>query len=138
MIFGLPENIRDVGADPSKFTVSKGTVDALLAKVYATKSPANWDSVAYYCDQVIPQYSLVTKYSYLWDNNHKDNSEAIWELPFTVISAGDQVGNWAPSIWVGGSQGHTKAADGKNSTPRAMISSAPFCLKTIRSDSTIP
>lgn len=97
------KNTRDVGADPSKFTVNKGTADALLAKVYATKSPANWDSVAYYCDKVIPLYSLVTKYSYLWDNNHKNNSEAIWELPFDGYSAGDQVGNWAPSIWVGGS-----------------------------------
>ncbi|MDP4129680.1 MAG: RagB/SusD family nutrient uptake outer membrane protein [Bacteroidota bacterium] len=96
-------NVRDAGADPSKFIISKGTAEALLAKVYATMSPANWDSVAYYCDQVIPQYSMLAKYSDLWDNNHKNNSEAIWELPFDGYSAGDQVGNWAPSIWVGGS-----------------------------------
>ena len=88
MISGLPkDHVRDVGANPSKFIVSKGTVNALLAKVYATMSPANWDSVAYYCDQVIPNYTLLAKYSYLWDNNHKNNSESIWELPFDGYTA---------------------------------------------------
>ncbi len=95
----------DVDANPSKFIVSKGAANALLAKVYATRSPANWDSVAYYCDQVIPNYSLVTDYNFLWDNNHKNNSEAIWELTFDGYGAGDFIGNWAPSIFVGGSTG---------------------------------
>ncbi|HVY75676.1 MAG TPA: RagB/SusD family nutrient uptake outer membrane protein, partial [Puia sp.] len=99
------DNTRDVGADPSKFIVTKGTAMALLAKVWATKSPANWDSVAYYCDQVIPHYSLVSNFANLWDNNHKNNSEAIWEMNFDGYGAGDFVGNWAPSIWVGGSTG---------------------------------
>jgi hypothetical protein len=99
------DHVRDVGADPSKFTVSKGAVYALLAKVYATRSPANWDSVAYYCDQTIPHYSLLPDFSELWDNNHKNNSESIWELTYDGYGAGDQVGNWAPSIWVGGSTG---------------------------------
>jgi hypothetical protein len=97
--------VGDIGANPSKFIVSKGAVNAMLAKVYATRSPANWDSVAYYCDQVIPNYSMLSKFSYLWDNNHKDNSEAIWEMDFSGYGAGDEVGNWAPSIWVGGSEG---------------------------------
>jgi hypothetical protein len=99
------DNVRDAGADPSKFIVSKGAVNALLAKVYATKSPADWDSVAYYCDQVIPHYTLVPQFSQLWDNNHKNNSEAIWEINYDGYGSGDQVGNWAPSIWVGGSTG---------------------------------
>jgi hypothetical protein len=97
--------VRDIGADPSKWTVSKGAVNAMLAKVYATRSPANWDSVAYYCDQVIPNYSLVANFNDLWDNNHKDNSEAIWEINFFGYGAGDDIGNWAPSIFVGGSTG---------------------------------
>jgi hypothetical protein len=99
------DNVRDVGADPSKFIVSKGAVNALLAKVYATKSPADWDSVAYYCDQVIPHYTLVPQFGQLWDNDHKNNSEAIWEINYDGYGSGDQVGNWAPSIWVGGSTG---------------------------------
>ncbi|MEP6950186.1 MAG: RagB/SusD family nutrient uptake outer membrane protein [Ginsengibacter sp.] len=97
--------VKDIGADPSKWTVSKGAVNAMLAKIYATKSPANWDSVAFYCDQVIPNYSLVSNFNYLWDNNHKNNSEAIWEINFFGYGSNDFIGNWAPSIWVGGSTG---------------------------------
>lgn len=91
--------VGDVGADPSKFTVSKGAVNALLAKVYATKSPANWDSVAYYCDLVIPNYTLLSNYADLFDINHKNNSESIWELQYDGYSS--SVGNWIPSQFVG-------------------------------------
>jgi hypothetical protein len=92
-------NVANVGDDPSKFTVSKGAVAALLAKVYATKSPANWDSVAYYCDQVIPHYTLMANYADLWDINHKNNSESIWEIQYDGYNS--SVGNWIPSQFVG-------------------------------------
>ncbi|MBN9383088.1 MAG: RagB/SusD family nutrient uptake outer membrane protein [Chitinophagaceae bacterium] len=91
--------VGNVGDDPSKFTVSKGAVAALLAKVYATKTPANWDSVAYYCDQVIPHYTLLSNYADLWDINHKNNSESIWEIQYDGYSS--SVGNWVPSQFVG-------------------------------------
>lgn len=91
--------VGDPGADPSKFTVSKGAVNALLAKVYATMSPANWDSVAYYCDQAIPNYSLLPNYADLFDINHKNNSESIWELQYDGYSS--SVGNWIPSQFLG-------------------------------------
>jgi hypothetical protein len=78
--------------------VTKGAVNSILAKVYATKSPQNWDSVAYYCDQVIPDYALVSNYNYLWDNQHKNNSEAIWEFNYVGYSV---VGNWIPSQFIG-------------------------------------
>jgi hypothetical protein len=93
--------VGDVNADASKFIVSKGTVNAMLAKVYAAKTPANWDSVAYYADQVIPNYTLLTDYTFLWDNNHKNNSEAIWELNYDGYGAGDKIGNWIPSQFIG-------------------------------------
>lgn len=92
-------SVLDPNVDPSKFTVSKGAVNALLAKVYATKSPANWDSVAYYCDQVIPNYSLLPIYANLFDINHKNNSESIWEIQYDGYSS--SVGNWVPSQFVG-------------------------------------
>ena len=98
--------VRDAGASPSKFIVSKGAVNATLAKVYASMPTPNWDSVLYYCNQVIPHYSLVTDYNFLWDNNHKNNSEAIWEINYFGYGAGDQIGNWIPSINVGGSIGN--------------------------------
>ncbi|WP_431212990.1 RagB/SusD family nutrient uptake outer membrane protein [Puia sp. P3] len=91
--------VIDPGVDPSKYTVTKGVVNALLAKVYATKAPINWDSVAYYCDQVIPHYRLMPRYADLFDINHKDNSESIWEITYDGYSS--SVGNWVPSLFQG-------------------------------------
>ena len=92
-------SVLDPNVDPSKFTVSKGAVNALLAKVYATITPANWDSVAYYCDLVIPNYQLLPNYANLFDINHKNNSESIWELQYDGYSS--SVGNWVPSQFIG-------------------------------------
>jgi hypothetical protein len=40
----------------------------------------------------------VPDYTYLWDNNHKNNSEAIWEFNYVGYSL---VGNWIPSQFIG-------------------------------------
>lgn len=95
-------NVRDIGGSDSKYTITKGVVYAALAKVYASMPAPNWDSVAYYADKVIPAYSLVSDYSFLWDNQHKNNSEAIWEINYFGNGGSDKVGNWVPSIFVGG------------------------------------
>lgn len=95
--------VREVGASESKLIVSRGAVDATLAKVYASIATPNWDSVLYYTNEVIPHYSLLADYMHLWDNEHKNNSEAIWEL---VYEGYDVIGNWIPSIHVGGSIGN--------------------------------
>jgi starch-binding outer membrane protein, SusD/RagB family len=92
-------SVGNPNEDPSKFTVSKGAVNALLAKVYATQSPANWDSVAYYCDQVIPNYALLPNYADLFDINQKNNSESIWEIQYDGYNS--SVGNWVPSQFIG-------------------------------------
>lgn len=99
-------NVMDISAAPSKLIITKGVVNATLAKVYATKPNPNWDSVKYYCDQVIPNYSLLPQFSQLWDNAHKSNSEAIWELTYEGYGGPDGIGNWIPSINVGGSPGN--------------------------------
>ena len=96
-------NVMDVGGDPSKMIITKGVVNATLAKVYATMATPKWDSVKYYCDQVIPKYSLLPQFSYLWDNDHKSNSESIWELVYEGWSV---IGDWIPGIHVGGSIGN--------------------------------
>jgi hypothetical protein len=98
--------VQDVGANPSKVIITKGVVNATLAKVYASMPTPNWDSVKYYCDQVIPHYSLLPEYSFLWDNEHKNNDEAIWALTYFGYGGPDGIGNWIPSIQVGGSIGH--------------------------------
>jgi hypothetical protein len=100
-------NVMDVSAAASKLIITKGTVNATLAKIYATKPNPNWDSVKYYSDQVIPNYSLLSQFSELWDNAHKNNSEAIWELTYgDGYSSPDGIGDWIPSIHVGGSIGN--------------------------------
>jgi hypothetical protein len=109
-------NVRDIGANPSKYIISKGAVNATLAKIYAFMPTPNWDSVKYYCDLVIPNYTLVTDYNFLWDNAHDNNSEAIWEINYDGWSNGDQVGNWAPSIFVGGSIGNYEGGGWKKFT----------------------
>lgn len=93
------ENVQNDNVPATKEIITKGAVNSVLAKVYATwPNNQNWDSVAYYCDQVIPDYSLLSNYDWLWDNNHKNNSEAIWEFNYIGYS---KVGNWIPSQFIG-------------------------------------
>jgi len=50
---------------------------------------------------------LLPQFSELWDNAHKNNSEAIWELTYgDGYSSPDGIGDWIPSIHVGGSIGN--------------------------------
>jgi hypothetical protein len=91
-------NVQNNNVPPNKMVVTKGAVNSILAKVYASMPTPNWDSVAYYCDKVIPDYSLVPDFNFLWDNNHKNNSEAIWEFNYVGWSV---IGNWIPSQFIG-------------------------------------
>jgi hypothetical protein len=108
--------VRSSIVDSSRFVVTKGAVDATLAKVYASMATPKWDSVRYYADQVIPNYTLVSNYNFLWDNQHKNNSEAIWVVDYYGYSGADGVGNWAPSIFVGGSPGNYEGGGWKKFT----------------------
>lgn len=92
------DNVQDDNLPPNKMVVTKGAVNSILAKVYASLPTPNWDSVAYYCDKVIPDYSLVPDFNFLWDNAHKNNSEAIWEFNYVGYS---KIGNWIPSQFIG-------------------------------------
>ena len=92
------QTVQNDNVPPNKMIITKGAVNSILAKVYAAMPNKNWDSVAYYCDQVIPDYSLLPNYDWLWDNQHKNNSEAIWEFNYVGYSV---VGNWIPSQFIG-------------------------------------
>jgi len=92
------DNVQDDNIPSDKMVVTKGAVNSILAKVYASMPIPNWDSVAYYCDKVIPNYLLVPDFNFLWDNNHKNNSEAIWEFNYVGWSV---IGNWIPSQFIG-------------------------------------
>lgn len=70
---------------------SKGAANALFAKVYATKgAPANveWDKVKLYSEAVIssPVYRLVDTYDYLFDDEHRNNSETILAVQYIANS----------------------------------------------------
>ena len=85
----------------NKGFVTKGAVNALLAKVYATMEPHNWQQVSNYCDAVINGgYSLLPNYDWLWDGQHKNSSEAIFEINYDGNwSTG--TGDWGASMFVG-------------------------------------
>ena len=80
--------------------MTKGIANALLAKVYASKATPDWTKVSTYADAVIGGgYALLANYDFLWDANHKNNSEAIWEMQYDGY--GGLHGNWMPSVLVG-------------------------------------
>jgi hypothetical protein len=87
-------NARATSAN--KGIVTKGVANALLAKVYATQSTPDWAKVLQYADATISNgYSLVSNYDNLWDSQHDNNSEAIWEMQYD--GWGGAHGNWMPS-----------------------------------------
>lgn len=84
---------------PNKMTITPGAVYTLLAKVYATQKPVNWNLVKENCDKVIAGgYSLVPVFENLWDGDHENSSEAIFELNFSDWNTG---GNWGSDMFYG-------------------------------------
>ncbi|MBU6340149.1 MAG: RagB/SusD family nutrient uptake outer membrane protein [Bacteroidetes bacterium] len=91
------EKVRETAEH--KGFATKGAVNAMLAKVYATQTPHDWAKVKQYCDAVITGgYSLLTNYDHLWDNQHENSSEAIFEINY---NGGATDGNWGTKIFRG-------------------------------------
>lgn len=83
----------------NKTIITKGAVNAVLAKVYATHQPAQWDKVLKYCNDVVAgPYSLLPEYDQLWDNAHENSSEAILEINYDGTSSS---GNWGTNMFKG-------------------------------------
>jgi len=79
--------------------VTKGAVNALLAKVYATQEPHDWNKVLKYCNDVIAGgYSLLPEYDQLWDNAHENSSESIFEINYAGTSSD---ANWGVNMFRG-------------------------------------
>jgi starch-binding outer membrane protein, SusD/RagB family len=90
-------NVR-VTAD-NKTIITKGAVNAVLAKVYATHQPAQWDKVLKYCNDVVAgPYSLLPEYDQLWDNAHENSAESIFEINYDGTSSS---GNWGTNMFKG-------------------------------------
>jgi hypothetical protein len=93
--YGL-ENARATSSN--KGIMTKGVANALLAQVYATKPNPDWSKVLQYADATINSgYSLLNNYDNLWDSEHENNSEAIWEMPFDGAGGPNAHGNWMPA-----------------------------------------
>jgi starch-binding outer membrane protein, SusD/RagB family len=83
----------------NKNYVTKGAVNALLAKVYATQEPHDWNKVLQYCNDVIAgPYSLLPDYDQLWDNAHENSAESIFEINYEGTSSS---GNWGAGMFMG-------------------------------------
>lgn len=83
----------------NKGYVTKGAAQAMLAKVYATKEPKEWNKVLEYCDLVINgPYSLVPEFDQLWNNQQENTSESIFEINYEGTSSS---GNWGVSMFNG-------------------------------------
>ena len=83
----------------NKNYVTKGAVNATLAKVYATVEPHDWTKVSQYCDEVVAgPYSLLPEFEQLWDNMHENSVESIFEINYDGTSSS---GNWGVSMFLG-------------------------------------
>jgi starch-binding outer membrane protein, SusD/RagB family len=84
---------------PDKGYATRGAVNALLAKVYATIEPHDWNKVDQYCDAVISEgYSLLPEYDQLWDLSQENSSESIFEINCYGWDTG---GNWGVFMFDG-------------------------------------
>ena len=87
---------------PNKGIISKGIVNALLAKVYASKPTPDWTKVNQYADAVIAGgYTPVGNFDHLFDGAHKNNSESIWEMQYDGWGGPKGRGNWMTGVIVG-------------------------------------
>ena len=84
---------------PHKGFITKGAVNTMLAKVYATQEPHDWNKVNQYCDAVIAGgYTLLPDYDKLWNNSQENSPEAIFEINY---NGGITDGNWGTKIFRG-------------------------------------
>lgn len=84
---------------PDKGYATVGAVNALLAKVYATREPKDWNKVKEYTDAVIAGgYTLLPEYDQLWDNSQENSAESIFEINCYNWDTG---GNWGIFMFAG-------------------------------------
>jgi len=74
---------------------TQGAAYAMLAQVYATMD--DWAKVKEYCDAVISSniYQLLTDYDQLFDGDHYNNSESIFEFQYNKPNAA----TWVYQLW---------------------------------------
>lgn len=92
----LPHTYNNISLDNSRIT--KGAVNALLAKVYAQKPNSDYEKVLEFANAVInspADYELHPSYVELFDGTSYDNSEAILQIQYI---ANTPQANWGPQM----------------------------------------
>lgn len=83
----------------NKNYITRGAVNGMLAKVYATIEPHDWNKVLKYCNDVIAgPYSLLPQFDQLWDDAHENSSESIFEINYEGTPSS---GNWGNAMFRG-------------------------------------
>jgi starch-binding outer membrane protein, SusD/RagB family len=79
--------------------VTKGAVNALLAKAFAHQPTPDWSKVDGYCEAVVnnPNYSLLPQFAFLWNGQNENSKESIFETQFV---GGTNEANWGPQLWL--------------------------------------
>ena len=83
---------------PNKGFATTGAVNAVLAKVYATIQPHDYNKVIQYCDAIINgPYSLLPDYESLWGTD-ENTAESIFEINYEGTSTN---ANWGTTMFRG-------------------------------------
>ncbi|MFK7921930.1 MAG: RagB/SusD family nutrient uptake outer membrane protein [Bacteroidia bacterium] len=79
--------------------VSRSAAQAMLAKVYAHQPSPDWNMVSLYAATVIDDgpHSLLPNYDHLWDGQHENSAESIFEIQYI---GGTNEANWGPQLWL--------------------------------------
>jgi len=84
---------------PHKGYATIGAANAMLAKVYATMQPRDYNKVAQYCDAVINgPYQLLDNYDDLWNNTAENTVESIFEINYEGTETN---ANWGVNMFRG-------------------------------------
>ncbi len=83
------------GSNPNSGRALQGSADALLAKVYAQQ--LKYDSCLIWCNKVLANsyYALLPNYADLFDNNHRNSVESIFEIQHSTIAG---TTNYGPEL----------------------------------------
>ncbi|GGB12170.1 RagB/SusD family nutrient uptake outer membrane protein [Puia dinghuensis] len=83
------------GSNPNNGRATQGAADALLAKAYAQQG--KYDSSLVWCNKVMANsyYSLLPGYAQLFDGNHKNTVESIFEIQHGTVSG---TTNYGPEL----------------------------------------
>ncbi len=92
----LPQSFGNNIIDKSR--VTQGAAHAMLARAYAFRPSPDWEKVREHSEMVISsgQYSLLTDFDNLFDEQNENSEESILEIQFTDVPEA----SWGPQMWL--------------------------------------